>query len=40
MKKTKCDAVKLEEFKDNFQIIKILVEKNTCNGSYWVHSTI
>ena len=27
MKKTKCDAVKIEDFKDNFKIIKFLVKK-------------
>ena len=27
MKKTKCDAIKLENYKINFKIIKILVKK-------------
>ncbi len=27
IKKTKCDAVKIEDFKDNFKIIKFLVKK-------------
>ena len=27
MKKTKCDAVKIEDFKNNFKIIEILVKK-------------
>ena len=41
MKKTKCDAVKLESNKVNFKIIKILVKKkNTCYGTYWLYSTI
>ena len=27
MKKTKCDAIKLENYKNNFKIIKYLVKK-------------
>ena len=27
MQKTKCDAVKIEDYKDNFKIIKLLVKK-------------
>ena len=41
MKKTRCDAIKLENNKENFKIIKILVnKKNTCYGTYWLYTTI
>ena len=41
MKKTKCDAVKIENHKDNFKIIKLLVKKkNTSYGSYRLYTTI
>ena len=41
MNKTKCDAIKLESNGKNFQIIKNLVKKkNSCNGAYWIHTTI
>ena len=41
LKKTKCDAIKLENYKNNFKIIKIFSKKkNSCNGTYWIHTTI
>ena len=41
MKLTKCDAVKIESNNKNFDIIKEFGKsKNTCNGSYWLHTSI
>ena len=41
LKKTGCDAIKLESHKKNFKIIESLVKKkNTSYGSYWIHTSI
>ena len=41
IKKTKCDAIKLESNKKNYKIIKSFSKKkNTSNGSYWIYTTI
>ena len=40
MRETKCNAVKLENYKNNFKIIKYLVKKNSCNGTYRLYTTI
>ena len=41
MKKTRCDAVKLESNKKNYKIIKSLVNrKNSSHGTYWLYTTI
>ena len=41
MKKTRCDAVKLESNKRNFKIIEKLVKKkNSSNGSYRVYASV
>ena len=37
---TKCDAIKLESNKKNYEIIKHLVKKYTGNGTYWLYSSI
>ena len=40
MNKTKCDAIKLESNGKNFHIIQNLEKKNSCDGAYWIHTTI
>ena len=40
LKKTKCDAVKLENNKNNFKIIELLVKKNCSNGTYRFYTSI
>ena len=37
IKKTGCDAVKIESNKNNFKIIKLLKNINACYGTYWIH---
>ena len=40
IKRTGCDAVKLENFNNNYKIIKLLVKKNSSYGPCWLYSTI
>ena len=41
IKETKCDAVKIENYKKNYKIIDFLVKKkNTSHGPYWLHASI
>ena len=41
MRLTKCDAIKLESNNKNFNIIRELTKiKNSCNGTYWIYTTI
>ena len=41
IKKTKCDAIKIENYKNNHRIINLLTKKkNSCDGSYWLYSSV
>ena len=41
IKKTGCDAVKLENYKQNYKFIEELVKKkNSCNGTHRLYPTI
>ena len=41
LKKTRCEAVKLENYKKNHKIIEALVKKkNPCYGSHWLYATV
>ncbi len=41
IKKTGCDAVKLESNNNNYKIINSLVKKkNKCNGTHWLYTTV
>ena len=41
IKKTGCDAIKIESNKKNYKIIEHLTKKkNSCDGTYWFYPTI
>ena len=41
IKKTGCDAIKLESDKKNYKIIETLVKKkNSSDGTYWIYTPI
>ena len=41
LSKTRCDAIKIESNKKNFNIIRSLVKKKNCSyGTHWLHTPV